>query len=120
MSEASISKLKSIVAKVRTSETGLTLESEQSEDTPRGKDDAGQVDSDTTSQASAKSKKSKVISFGPSLLLSYLSGVLISSIDRVLSSHFSSRKKQKRQLCLKMNYRKEQRVQQVMMMWKMY
>ncbi|XP_055305741.1 uncharacterized protein LOC129570229 isoform X2 [Sitodiplosis mosellana] len=61
MSEASISKLKSIVAKVRTSETGGTLESEpeQSDDTPRGKDEVGQADSDTASQASTKSKKAK-------------------------------------------------------------
>lgn len=62
MSEASISKLKSIIAKVRTSETG-TLDSEQSDDTPRGKDESGQADSDTASQTSTISKKSKVISF---------------------------------------------------------
>ena len=63
MSEASISKLKSIVAKVRTSETSGTVESEQSDDTPRGKDEAGQAESDTASQASTKSKKTKVILF---------------------------------------------------------
>lgn len=63
MSEASISKLKSIVAKVRTSEASGTLESEQSDDTPRDKDEVGQADSDTLSQASTKSKKTKVILF---------------------------------------------------------
>lgn len=63
MSEASISKLKSIVAKVRTIDTSGTLESEQSDDTPRGKDEVGQAESDTNNetQAITKSKKTKVI-----------------------------------------------------------
>lgn len=71
MSEASISKLKSIVAKVGTTETGGTLDSEQSDDTPRSKDETVQADSDTASQASIKSKKSKVIISGSYEILDY-------------------------------------------------
>lgn len=95
MSEASISKLKSIVAKVRTTETGGTLDSEQSDDTPRSKDETVQADSDTASQASIKSKKSKVIISGLSQFLTYIVVFKHFLLNRAQYCHSSSQNLQK-------------------------
>lgn len=127
MSEASISKLKSIVAKVRTSETGGTLDSEQSDDTPRGKDETTQADSDTPSQVSTKSKKSKVIISELSQFLSYIMFFLNTLLNRAQYYHSSNQNLQKTKkqkvgpyLNLRKEAQKKQRAPPVMMILKIY